>query len=381
MNIVYIDQTGQLGGGELSLLDWLSATRQRTRVILFEDGPFRPLLEAIGEQVEVLPIDALSQVRRGASLATVLSALSSFRRLRTQLAQSLASADVLYANSQKAFLLVALSKRWRQPLVWHLRDLLTKDHFSAILRRTAVFAGNHFATVIIVNSQATADAFIAEGGRREKIRLVPDGIDAKPFDAVDLAVVKLLRAELCPPGKLLIGLFGRLAHWKGQHILLEAIAGMPDVQVCLVGDALFGESAYAAQLQERASKADLAGRIHFLGFRTDIPELMTAMDIVVHTSVSAEPLGRVILEGMLARKPVIATRAGGAAEIVEDERSGLLVSPGSVRELQEAIARLKHNPDLYIDLAAAGRQRAEIIYSLQSMVDRTAAVFRELSSR
>jgi glycosyltransferase involved in cell wall biosynthesis len=381
LNIVYIDQTGQLGGGELSLLDLLASVRLKTRVILFEDGPFRSLLEEIGETVEILPMEDLSLVRRGASLSSIFWALPNLRKFRARLSASLASADVLYANSQKAFLLVSLSKRRGQPIVWHLRDLLTKDHFSTILRRLAVFAGNRFATVIIVNSQATADAFIAEGGRADKLRLVPDGIDPKLYDAVNLAVAERLHAELCPPGMFLIGLFGRLAHWKGQHILLEAVACMKDVQICLVGDALFGESAYAEEIKERASEPDLAGRVHFLGFRRDIPELMTAMDLVVHTSVSAEPLGRVIVEGMLARKPVIATRAGGAAEIVEDEVSGLLVSPGSVEELQAAIDRLRSDPVLQAKLASAGRHRAETVYSLQSMVDRTTEVLREVHPR
>jgi hypothetical protein len=144
LNIVYIDQTGQLGGGELSLLDLLTAMRLETRVILFEDGPFRSLLEAIGETVEIIPMEDLSLVRRGASIRAVFSALPNLRKFRTRLAASITSADVIYANSQKAFLLASLSKKRGQPVVWHLRDLLTKDHFSTILRRLAIFAGNRF---------------------------------------------------------------------------------------------------------------------------------------------------------------------------------------------------------------------------------------------
>jgi glycosyltransferase involved in cell wall biosynthesis len=180
---------------------------------------------------------------------------------------------------------------------------------------------------------------------------------------------------------MLIGLFGRFSHWKGQHVLLEAVAGIDQVHVCLVGDALFGEADYREQMRERASQSDLRSRVNFMGFRKDIPELMSAMDMVVHASVSAEPLGRVILEGMLARRPVIATRAGGAAEIVEDEISGLLVTPGSVEELRAAIAQLVADPALCARLAAAGRQRAETVYSLQSMVDGTAAVIREVGEK
>jgi glycosyltransferase involved in cell wall biosynthesis len=226
MNISYIDQTGQLGGGELSLLDWLRVSPQDARVILFEDGPFRPLLEELGIPVEVLPLAGLKEVRRESGSLKLVSTLPALLSLRKRLAERALQADVLYANSQKAFFLAAFARRPGQPLVWHLRDILTGDHFSPILRRLAVTAGNRCATAIIVNSKATADAFVAAGGCAEKIREVPDGVSARPFDEVDPDTVVRLRQEICPPGKTMVGVFGRLAEWKGQHILLEAAVGL-----------------------------------------------------------------------------------------------------------------------------------------------------------
>jgi glycosyltransferase involved in cell wall biosynthesis len=377
MKILYIDQTGQLGGGELSLLDWLRISPQNARVVLFEDGPFRPMLEELGISVEVLPLASLKGVRRESGVWKLLSTVPAWLRLRTRLAQVASQADMLYANSQKAFLVSAFAKRAGQPLVWHLRDILTREHFSPVLRRIAVATGNRFATAIIVNSKATADAFVAAGGRPQLLRKVPDGVSARPFDEVDPDTVKHLRMELCPPEKILIGVFGRLVEWKGQHILLEAIVNLPDVHLCIVGDALFGEKSYAETLKNRAAQLDLTQRVTFLGFRRDIPALMKCMDIVVHTSIVAEPLGRVILEGMLARKPVIATRAGGAAEIVQDRENGLLVAPGSVTELFNAIKLLCTDGKLSQELALAGRRRAERDYSMEIMADRVKRVLHE----
>jgi glycosyltransferase involved in cell wall biosynthesis len=381
MKILYIDQTGQLGGGELSLLDWLRISPQNARVVLFEDGPFRPMLEELGIPVEVLPLAALKEVRRESGLWKLLSTVPAWLSLRRRLAQAARQADVLYANSQKAFLLSAFAKRSGQPLVWHLRDILTGEHFSPVLRRIAVSVGNRFATAIIVNSKATADAFVAAGGRHDLLREVPDGVSARPFDEVDPDTVKRLCEELCPPEKILVGVFGRLAEWKGQHILLEAIVNLPDVHLCIVGDALFGEKPYAETLKNRANQLDLTRRVTFLGFRRDIPALMKCMDIIVHTSIVAEPLGRVILEGMLARKPVIATRAGGAAEIVQDRENGLLVSPGSVTELLNAIKLLCADRELSQELALAGRRRAERDYSMEIMADRVERVLHELTEK
>ncbi len=263
MKILYIDQTGQLGGGELSLLDWLRLSPQNARVVLFEDGPFRPMLEELGIPVEVLPLAALKEVRRESGLWKLLSTVPAWISLRKRLAQAARQADVLYANSQKAFLLSAFARRSGQPLVWHLRDILTGEHFSPVLRRIAVSAGNRFATAIIVNSKATADAFVAAGGRHDLLREVPDGVSARPFDEVDPETVTRLREELCPPRKILVGVFGRLAEWKGQHILLEAIVNLPDVHLCVMGDALFGEKPYAETLTEPRRPARFSRASYF----------------------------------------------------------------------------------------------------------------------
>ncbi|SNT37320.1 Glycosyltransferase involved in cell wall bisynthesis [Granulicella rosea] len=378
MKILYVDQTGKLGGGELALLPWLEHAPKDAAVVLFDDGPFRQLIASIGIPVQVLSLASLKGVRRESGFGKLLSTLPALWNLRTRLARIAMGYDLLYANSQKAFLVSALARRKGQPLVWHLRDILTAEHFSPMMRRVAVTAGNRWATVIVVNSQATADALIASGGRAARIRVVHDGVSPAPFDRVDPATVARLRAEIGAQGKPLIGLFGRLSPWKGQHVLLEALSQIPNVHGVLVGDALFGEEDWVASLRARASQPDLAGRIHFLGFRRDIPELMQAMDIVVHASTSAEPFGLVIVEGMLAGRPVIATRAGGACEIVQEGVSGLLTMPGSVPELRAAIERLLADPGRAQALAAGGRSRAVEAFSVEALVSRIEQVLAEL---
>jgi len=377
MKILYVDQTGQLGGGELAILPWLRAHPEDARVVLFEDGPFRLLVEECSIPVDVFALNTLKGIRRESGVTSILSTLPAFASLRNRLRKLAGGFDILYANSQKAFLLAALSKHRGQPLIWHLRDILTAEHFSPILRKVAVFAGNRYASVIITNSHATAESFIAAGGLRHKVRVVHDGVGAGPFDSIDSEAVANLRKEIGTGLSPTIGVFGRLSPWKGQHVLLEALSKIPEAHAVLVGDALFGEKEIAEMLKVRASKPDIAGRVHFLGFRRDIPELMKAMDIIVHTSTSPEPFGLVIVEGMLARKPVIATRAGGAVEIIEDGETGLLVTPGSAPELCAALERVIANPAIAERIAQAGRHRAEEVFSLNAMFQGISAVIGE----
>jgi glycosyltransferase involved in cell wall biosynthesis len=198
--------------------------------------------------------------------------------------------------------------------------------------------------------------------------LVYNGIDPGRFDAVDDDAIRKQRQELGLADVPLVGVFSRISPWKGQHVLIGALRRLPGVHALLVGDAIFGEEAYRDELKKLVKEADVSDRVHFLGNRSDVAALMQMTDIVVHTSVAPEPFGRVIVEGMLARKPVVATAAGGAAEIVRDGSTGVLVRPGDAEALAKALRRLLADPNLALRFGAAGRQVATKEFSLPAML-------------
>lgn len=108
-------------------------------------------------------------------------------------------------------------------------------------------------------------------------------------------------------------LVGRLAHWKGQHIVLEAAKSFknePRVKFWLAGDALFGEEAYKQELLQKITNDELTN-VSMLGHVDDIQGLMNTADLLIHTSVTPEPFGQVIVEGMAAGLPVIASMKAG----------------------------------------------------------------------
>jgi glycosyltransferase involved in cell wall biosynthesis len=381
MRVMYVDQTGQLGGGELSLLDVIKHSPFHSEIVLFGDGPFRTALEDLKVPVHLLPGGTVAKVHRDTGLRAALEAGPAFLNLRSRLAKLTAGFDVVYANSQKAFLVSAITRRKGQLLIWHLRDMLTADHFSPTMRVIAVEASNLAASMVIANSQATADSFVQSGGRLDKVVVVYNGISPESFDAVTESMKQSTLQELGLGGKYLVGVFGRLSPWKGQHILLEAIASLPYAHAVLVGDALFGEDSYVESLRQRAQAPDLEGRVHFLGFRKDIPLLMKCMNIVAHTSTAPEPFGRVIVEAMLAGRPTIATRAGGVLEIVRGNETGLLVLPGCPLDLSAAIQKYHSNPGLARRIAAAGRERAINHFSVHAMADGVGEVLKNCMSR
>ncbi|WP_372624419.1 glycosyltransferase [Falsiroseomonas sp.] len=369
--ILFLDHTAVLGGGELSLLDIAGRYRGRCRVLLLADGPFRTRLEAEGVEVEVLDARAgLAGISRAGGLIADLRALPGVAALARAVARRAAGFDLLYANSQKSMVIAGLAGRLaRRPVIWHLRDLMSAEHFSALHRRLAAVAARLLTSRVIANSAATRRAFIEGGAPAGRVHVVHNGIDAGRFLEVPDEQVAALRASLGLAGLPVVGLFSRLAPWKGQHVLLEALAELPGVHGLFVGEALFeGDRSYAGELRARARSLGLEGRTHFLGFRQDIPCLLRLCDVLAHTSVAPEPFGRVIVEGMLAGRPVVATRAGGALEIIEDGETGRLTPPGDAAALAAALRSLLDDPNAARALAARGRSAAQQRFSLEAML-------------
>ncbi len=375
--VLFVSQSGAYGGAEFALVEMARYWRDSARVVLFSDGPVRTDLEGSGVGVKVLDAGgALLGVRRESRVPSP-GALLGLVRLSTRLAHEAKTADLLYANSQKGFIVAALASQLaRRPLIWHLRDIFGDAHFSQTNTRAAVFLANRFAARVLANSDATAQAFIARGGSPKKVRALPYGIDPAPFLAVTAEEIAATRQSLNLGAGPVVGVFGRLAPWKGQHVAIDAISGLPDVQLLIVGDAMFGEHEYAAQLQRQARDMGVANRLRFLGFRSDVPVLMCLVDVVMHTSISAEPFGRVILEGMLAGRPVVATDAGGAREIVQHEVTGLLVSPGDAGALRQAVDGLLRAPARRQSFGTAGRDRAITHFSPAAMLESIADEMR-----
>ena len=356
MKILFLDQSGKPGGAELCLIDIAKPYRDRSLVGLFADGPFRTLLEQQQIPVQVLATEPI-QVRKESSFTQGLASLGQLAPLIARVVQQAREYDLIYANTQKALVVGAIASFLsRRPLVYHLHDILSPEHFSRTNRRLAVTLANRFASLAIANSKAAQAAFVEAGGHIELTDVVYNGFQPELYQSHELNPTQV-RQQLGLDGQFLVGHFSRLSPWKGQHILLEALTHCPsDVTAILVGDALFGEQDYVQQLHQQVAALGLEERVHFLGFRSDIVPLMAACDLVAHTSTAPEPFGRVIVEAMLCGRPVVAAQAGGAIELVETGKTGWLVPPGNPQQLAEIINTCRNQPEY----AAAIAKHAQI---------------------
>ncbi len=196
-----------------------------------------------------------------------------------------------------------------------------------------------------------------------KVRLIHNGVDVRRFSDDGRETGR--RALGLSPDGLVVGTVGRLDPVKDQMSLLEAFASLPagpsGPALVIVGD---GPS--RATIEARASRPDLAGRVHLLGERSDVPSLLRALDVFVLPSL-AEGISNTVLEAMATGLPVVATRTGGNPEIVDDTVTGALVPVGDRAALAEALAAYLTDPHLRALHGKNGRRRAQEAFSLERM--------------
>jgi len=372
VNILFLDQSGKLGGAELALLDFMKDC-PNALLGLFEDGRFRELAEQNHVSVKVLGRTAIA-VRKESGWLTGLSSLGQLIPLIATVTRLSQDYDLIYANTAKALVVGAMASLMsRRPLVFHLHDILSLDHFSPANRRLLVGLSNQFASLVIAVSQASLKSFIEAGGRPELGVIVHNGFQLEDYScdrsSQDLQTkAHQLRASLGLQNRFIIGHFSRLSPWKGQHVLIDALAQCPlDTIAVFVGDALFGEKAYAQELHAQVDRLGLSDRVHFLGFRSDVVPLMTMCDLIAHTSTAAEPFGRVIVEAMLCGKPIIAAQEGGVLEIVESGVNGWLVPPGDADQLVKTIHHCRDHWEETLAIAQQGQEQAKQRFSLTTI--------------
>lgn len=366
MKILFLDQSGKPGGAELCLLDIAKPYRDSCLVGLFADGSFKDLLQQHQIPVQVLASQPL-QVSKDSSFIQGLSSLGQIAPLIAQVIKKARAYDLIYANTQKALVVGAIASLFsRRPLVYHLHDILSSEHFSRTNLRLAVTLAN-LAVLVIANSKASQTAFVAAGGNPQLVNVVYNGFEPELYRHHQSEALQI-KQQLGLDGQFVVGHFSRLAPWKGQHILLEALAQSPqDVKAIFVGDALFGEQDYVQSLHQQVTDLGLEQRVQFLGFRSDVVQLMSACDLVAHTSIAAEPFGRVIVEAMLCGRPIVAAQAGGAVELVETGKTGWLVPPGDSQQLAAAIAKSRQQPELSSSIAGQAQIEASQRFLLSNI--------------
>lgn len=353
MKIGFINHTGELGGGEIALLEVIRALRGKVEpfVILGADGPFvdRLCQESIPTVILPLP-DGARAVRLQSGLRAIPKSLR-VAPVIPRLARMLRSVDVVHTNSMKAHLYGGVAARLAgRPLLWHVRDRLHESYMAQPLRGIARSSARLLPHAIVANSRETMK-WVPLRSRMSRTVLYSPVAD----EFFDLPAPQ-------PSDKLRIGMIGRIVPWKGQDLFIEALARLKEANVeftaMIIGAPVFGDRADADRLRRRASELNLDDYLTWTGFTDRVPDFVRDLDVVVHASIIPEPFGQVVAQGMAAGRCVVTPMAGGPAEFARDGENAITYRMGSVDSLEAALRR-SLDESLRLYLAGPARKTAE----------------------
>jgi len=392
LRVCYLDHTAKLSGGEIALARLLETIDRKAIepwVILAEDGSLAERLRAVGIRVDIVPLSgSVLDVRKDSIESGIFSKVGLIFNvlaygfkvaalIRTQ------PVDIIHTNSLKSDLYgILVSWICHVPLIWHIRDHIDVSYLPVFAVKMMRFLAARVPAFVIANSQSTLDQLhlaVAKPGA-----VVPSGVDPQGevvYDGIASGTPPMATSSALQ-GPLRIAIVGRLASWKGQHVFLDAASKLVeagiDAQFLLAGTAMFGEDDYVAELHAQVERLGLQGKVNFLGHVDPIEAFLPTVSILVHASTSPEPFGQVVIEGMAAGIPVVATDGGGVKETVVHGETGLLVPMGNAQALADALRMLIDRPELRAKLSTKGRQRVLRHFTASITARKVERVYREV---
>jgi L-malate glycosyltransferase len=360
---LHIDTARTWRGGQnqvLLTLNGLRAMGQRVALVAHPEGELR---RRVAEDLDLVPFTPRTEIDLSAAwrLSQVL------RRM---------APDVIHAHDPHGIAVAALALSLGAPKP--APALVATRRVDFHLKGNSLSRWKHGQVdCFIAASEAIRHMLVADGVPAERTVTVHEGIDLAQVAAAP--PVNVHEALWLPHHAPLVGNVAALVPHKGQSYLIEAaqlvVLQIPDARFVILGEGELRE-----HLQHLVGEHHLEKHVLLPGFRTDVLGCIKAFDVFAMSSVT-EGLGTSLLDAMACARPIVATRAGGIPEVVEDGETGLLVPPRDARALANALVTLLNDPAERERLGAAGLARVSARFSVERMVAGTAAVYEHVVGR
>lgn len=363
--IAFVTHSLARGGSPIFLLEFARAFRDENVAMILiseNDGPLRSEFELIGVPLHIAP-------RAGPlELGLTWRLLRLLRRERVDLVH-LNTLTSYYKYGAIAARLLGL------PVVWGIRE----DVRARRCRKLYWWIRNLATCIMPCSREIAANLFPSDPPR--KLKVVHDGI---PVAARKVAAPELPALLPISPSAKIIGCVAALEPRKGIKELIEAFSRLRqqgiDAHLVCIGEDRSAGHAYQPMLVELIAKLGLAERVHLMGGRSDVPGLYPQFDLVVLPTYW-EGISRVLLEAAQAGCPIVTTHAGGNGEFIEEGKGGLLVEPGDVDALAEAMGKLLNDPQLAARFAAHSLAVLHREFTLDAHVQEVRAIYERLLSQ
>ena len=364
MRILQISSASSFGGGERYLADLTNTLHDRGHDLYVAVRPRSPLIEQLrlpSSQIKILPLRNALDVPSAHELA---------RLVRKH------DIEVVHAHMARDYSLAAYAAR-RQ----HNTKFIVTRHVLFPLNPLHRQTLRRAHRLIAVSNAVAHELRRARIANDDRIAVVRNGVDVDRFTRAlaQFERAEFLRSKGLPAESLLVGSVGELRTLKRHDDFIRAAAliapQFPRAHFVLAGIDTTATSEVRRQLEQLVSELDLTERFHFLGWVDDAEKLLAAMDVFVSAS-ETESFGLAIAEAMAAGTALVATETEGAREVVEDQRTGVLVPIGNVPRIAEAIAALLAQGEQRTQISLRAREAVAEKFSLQRMVDEIEAIYK-----
>ncbi|MFV1952014.1 MAG: glycosyltransferase [Nitrospinota bacterium] len=365
IKVLYTTSHGNMYGGGQKSLYLLIKNLNRERFVPFllspENGSLIDAVNMLGVETFVLPIDTLKSLRIAKNLKTFIAIYRFMKKSNISIVHTDSPREAIYTG--------LAAKVLRIPFVMHLRAAegsLVTDRILYVL-----------SSRIIAVSRGVIRRFewLDSEDLSKKVKLIYNGVNTSEFyNPTDSYGFKKRGGE---DGFIYAGVVGRVEPLKGHDLFFKAFADIANIQSKLKGIIIgMGDKDYIKKLKRFARESGIEGRIIFKGYTDDIPSALSAIDILVVPSYT-EAFSRVVIEGMAAGKPVIASDIPGNSEAVVDGMTGFLFPPGDEKPLTDILIRLIKSKKLRDMLGREGRRRARELFSIEENVKKTEKLYIE----
>jgi len=389
LNVMQIISNLDIGGAQdfvRTLVEHLASDECQPIVCTFRDSPLRQDIERLGIKVEVLPPRRYSVVALPLFIVDIIRIWKSLAELvkkhdvdvvQTHLLRSLDFVVLLlfYTTNLRVVLWTFHNVRFEltaDNLPKYKWLLTPKKYGYRLLYRLASRLVSGFTTV---SGEAEKSMVETIGPIQNKITVILPAVDMRKFGRI--IDKTLVRSQLgIEANSRLIAIVARLIRQKGHRYMVEAMASIipryPDLHALFIGDGDLRE-----ELQAQVKRSNLGDHIHFLGNRSDVPELLAASDLFVLPSLW-EGLPKALLEAMATGLPIVASEVSGTVQAMIPNQTGILVPPGDTRRLAQAIERLLSDAVQAQAMGAAARRRVETNFSARKQAGEYLALYRRL---
>ncbi|MBN1688953.1 MAG: glycosyltransferase family 4 protein [Candidatus Omnitrophica bacterium] len=392
IRLAFIEETSSLGGAQLNNIDLQkSIDRSHFEVIVIcpTEGPLTEALKRLGVSVEIVRMPSLMSTSSRIGRIQIFNPFAVFIDIFIVFLMAFKLGGVfrrfkihaVMTNGMFAHLYGGLASKISDVgCLWHFDDIVKPNLFFGWVIRFLRQMAKIIPYKIIVPSKAVKDAMFPGDEFIEKVKVIYNTADLEIFNVNRVA--PRLRDEFSISAEnIVVGIFSRLAAWKGHREFLQAAASLrkrnPNVKFMVVGGAIFEDRGYEQELRKLVSRLGIQNDVIFTGFRKDVPECIASMDLCVLPSILPDPSPRVLFEAMAMEKALIATKLGGAPEIIEDNKTGLLVPAGDIHKLSEAITFFVDHPEIRKQMGEAGRLRLQHLFNRERFVYEHVCLFEE----